>query len=341
MRLKRVESQSDVARWNRFAQTGYTGTTPYHRYEWRRIISAAYGWETDYLYIEDEKNEICALLPLCYMKWGIKSFGISLPYCTHAGIANKGDEGYELLLSELMLICLGRNLDYIELRQMASSDNPGSYKRVQILPLASEAGVQFSKISGNLRSHVRRAKKKGVAVRIGGRSDLDKWYPVYTAAMRRLGTPAHKKRLFIEVLERFKDDGVLLVSAFNKKVIGGMVIVKNGPSAHDPWVASLVQYNKYYTNDLMYWEAIKWAIENGCRYFDFGRSTPGSGVEKFKLKWGARSHSLVYLRLNQKGQVNALEGAPPRALKIAGACWPKLPPSIAERLGGTLRKFIP
>ena len=32
-------------------------------------------------------------------------------------------------------------------------------------------------------------------------------------------------------------------------------------------------FNRYGVNMLLYWEALKFSIESGCRVFDFGRST--------------------------------------------------------------------
>jgi Acetyltransferase (GNAT) domain len=40
-------------------------------------------------------------------------------------------------------------------------------------------------------------------------------------------------------------------------------------------------------DNLISWEAIRWAIARGAREFDFGRSPCDNGTHRCKLGWGA------------------------------------------------------
>lgn len=69
--------------------------------------------------------------------------------------------------------------------------------------------------------------------------------------------------------------------------------------------ASSHEHRNSRPNDLLVWEIMKWAKENGYKYFDF-LITPLQalqGVTRFKLKFGAEIHPIYQYRLNNIYQI--------------------------------------
>jgi hypothetical protein len=49
-----------------------------------------------------------------------------------------------------------------------------------------------------------------------------------------------------------------------------------------PWASSISDYKMLCPNNMLYWEAIRFAISKGFKTLDFGRSTPDQGTYYFK-----------------------------------------------------------
>jgi len=108
-----------------------------------------------------------------------------------------------------------------------------------------------------------------------------------------------------------------------------------------PWASSLRKYNRLAANMLMYWHALKLAIEEGFKRFDFGRSTPGEGTYKFKAQWGAAPLSLNWEYWLSNG--GPLPDISPKNGKYQAAIrlWQKLPIPITKAVGPAIVKNIP
>jgi len=108
------------------------------------------------------------------------------------------------------------------------------------------------------------------------------------------------------------------------------------------WAASLSQYNNLRPNDLLYWEAIKYACRNGYEYFDFGRSTINSGTFKFKQNWGAEKVQLNYQYLfNKCREIPKVSASDDNKYKWAINIWKNMPMSVVNLFGPRLIRYLP
>src|SRR5690625_7913266 len=57
-----------------------------------------------------------------------------------------------------------------------------------------------------------------------------------------------------------------------------------------PWASTIKSANAMDTNMWMYRQLLDYAVENGYRFFDFGRSSRDAGTYRFKKQWGAQPH---------------------------------------------------
>jgi hypothetical protein len=108
-----------------------------------------------------------------------------------------------------------------------------------------------------------------------------------------------------------------------------------------PWASSLREHRHRCPNNILYWEAMRWAIAGGAREFDFGRSPRGSGTHQFKLSWGARERAFAWRRFGSDGQpVELEETARGGLLGRLSAAWTRLPVPLTAVLGPSLRRYL-
>ncbi len=92
---------------------------------------------------------------------------------------------------------------------------------------------------------------------------------------------------------------------------------------------------------MIYWEALRWAIEKRASEFDFGRSPQGSGTYKFKRGWGAVERPLAWARLDGAGAFVPMDGvATSGALRKISEYWTRLPVGLTAWLGPRIRRYL-
>jgi serine/alanine adding enzyme len=142
--------------------------------------------------------------------------------------------------------------------------------------------------NAKLRNQIRKAEKSGLQFVAGHLELLDGFYAVFTRNMRDLGTPVYSKSFFRNILEAFSESTRIFTVYHNTKIIAAGIGCWFRKTLEIPWAASINDYRILCPNNMLYWEAIQFAIRNGFNKFDFGRSTPNEGKYNFKRQWGAQ-----------------------------------------------------
>jgi hypothetical protein len=85
---------------------------------------------------------------------------------------------------------------------------------------------------------------------------------------------------------------------------------------------------------------LQYACDNGFKYFDFGRSTFGSGTYKFKKQWGAEPIPLYWYYVSLNGGNIGEPIIENSTFQKAAQIWKKLPVTVTKIVGPRIRKFI-
>ena len=94
-------------------------------------------------------------------------------------------------------------------------------------------------------------------------------------------------------------------------------------------------------NMLLYWEVIKYTIQQGFSHFDFGRSTIDSGTYRFKQQWGAQMKQLYWHYWLSDGQEIPQLSPSNAKYKLAIAAWKKMPVFMTTLIGPGIVKNLP
>jgi serine/alanine adding enzyme len=334
----------DGKSWDAFVSS-HKNSSNYHRYGWRKVIEKSFGHETLYLAAVNDSSDICGLLPLAYMKSLIFGrFLISLPFFNYGGLLCDSDAIAELLLKESGRMLLDYHAEYAEFRHVNRSF-PGlvtkEHKVTMILELESDEDIQWTELDAKVRNQIRKAEKSGLTASSGHLELLDGFYEVFCRNMRDLGTPVYGRSFFQNILETFPGTTRIISVMLGGKTVASGILTWFRDTLEVPWASSIADYREMCPNNLLYWEAIRYAIRNGARKFDFGRSTPGEGTFRFKKQWGASPVRLSWQYLLDQGkEVPELNPANPK-YRLAIKIWQQLPLAVANVLGPRIVKNIP
>lgn len=322
-------------------------TTFYHQSAWRRIIEQAYGLHSVYLVARD-RGSVVGILPLFLVRNPILGDGlISVPFAPYGGVCADGRSTARELVGAAKEIALDRKVRYLELRHFGegvAEHALGLPCRDQyvtlILDLDADPDRVWKGFRSKTRNQVRKAVKSGLEFRTG-HEYLHEFYQVYAEHMRDLGTPVHSFSLFQWLLDECPEQVAVFAVRHQGKTIGGMLVARFKDTLNDLWGCSLKRYFEYCPNNLLYWNAIRVGCKQGAKYFDFGRSTPGSGTFDFKKRWGAQVHQLHYHQWagSRRGVPESVQSS--LAGDIFANVWQRLPVPLTRVLGPWIRRGIP
>ena len=148
------------------------------------------------------------------------------------------------------------------------------------------------------RYNVRLAARKGVVCRNVEGGELEKGLDDFSALMdetgRRDGFVPRNRRYFANMLENLGEHARLYMCYLpDGTPVSGAVAIWYGDKVWYLYGASSSEHREYMPNYLMQWEMIRWAVERGCRVYDFrgvsGDLSPDNplyGLYRFKKGFG-------------------------------------------------------
>lgn len=337
----RVIEWSRGGDWDAFVDAASDGTAA-HLWGWRGVMERAYGHRSFYLAAVDGDG-LAGVLPLTLVT--SRLFGrhlVSMPFLDYGGLCTDGRKGPAKALIEAAVELTTAERARLELRHLEYRPIglPCSLEKVtMLLELETHADAQWKKLPSERRNRIRKGQRCGLSTTIHSADGLADFYDVWSTNMRALGSPPHSPDFFREMLTRLGDRARILLVRADGKAIGAAMMLTHRGILSIPWVSSLRRYFDRCPNQVLYWEAIRFAIEEGVRVLDFGRSTRGAGTFEAKRQWGAEPVQLYWHYFTDQDRPPADDTS--HRLAWATRVWRHLPVAVANQLGPPLRKGIP
>ena len=338
-----VEICNDQGLWDAYVD-GAPGASNYHRWTWRQAIQGTYGHKPYYL-AAVENGAIQGTLPLFHIK--SRLFGtslVSVPFFSYGGFLASTPAAREALLTKAVELADELKVRRVELRQGYPAETPWqetSSKVTMELPLPDTSDQLWKRISTGMRNKIRNGQKQGLRAEWGGLDAIDYFYPVFAANMRNLGTPVYPKAWFQNLWRCSPDTVRILILWDGSKPIAGAFLVGFRDTLELPWSASLPESRKKYSQVLLYWTFLEWAIQQGYKRMDLGRCTPGGGTYEFKRHWLCEERVLHwYYWLASGARLPQLKPDNSR-FRLAVQVWKHLPLPLANGLGPLIVRSIP
>lgn len=340
-----TEIRRDVppSQWDAFVDA-HPDATIYHRSEWERVLGDVFGRRMIRLGAVDA-GELVGILPLVPFKSLLFGrFATSMPFMNYGGIATSQAAVARSLLDAAIVEARAGKARYLELRHTRRmfEDLPMQSRKVSmVLPLEPSADAQFAAIDRKLRNQVRKAEKSGLTVRSGGVELAAAFHQVLAENMRDLGSPVHGRRLFEAILRALPSRSRLFTVWLGDLPVAASIVLWHRDRLEVPWASSLRRYNSLCPNILLYWEMLKFGVEQGFKSFDFGRSTPGEGTYLFKAQWGAQAVPLHWEYWLSEGAAIPDRGPTNPRFSLVIDVWRRLPVGVTRVLGPRIVKDIP
>jgi serine/alanine adding enzyme len=335
-------NNANIEEWDAYVANHPRGLR-YHEQSWKAIIEESFGHSTYYFSAHLPGGQLVGVLPLARLRSRLfGDFLVSLPFFTYGGVLGDCETVENDLMNEASGLAQELGCTHVEFRDTTRfAGFPSRTDKVSMrLDLPATSEELWSSFSGKLRAQIRRAEREKPVVLVGGMELLEDFYSVFAHNMRDLGTPVYAFRFFATIFEHLADVR-LVVLRLQQRPVSAAVLIGHKDMLEIPWASTLRSVNPLGTNMLLYWTALRHAIEAGYSKFDFGRSTPNSGTYRFKKQWGAVPVPLFWHYWLPDGEsVPKLNPENPK-YRFAIALWKRLPLWVANKLGPPIVRNLP
>jgi FemAB-related protein (PEP-CTERM system-associated) len=323
-----------------------------HRYAWGASLAEAYRLPIFRLAAAGKTapGQLTGILPLMLFAAPERDVRlISLPYSDGAGIVADNPATGDRLLAAALELAEEQGAVHVELRQAGESTiqmpATGCADRWSHAAHTFKTGLRRSLpespaelwplLPGKARNQVRKARKAGCTARAGGIELLDDFYAVFSENMRDLGSPVHAPELFHLLLSQSLFEARIIAVYLESRPVAAAMVFRHGVTLFNPWASSLRRYRPECANMLLYSVMLDHAIDIGCRWFDFGRSSPDAATCRFKCRWGAVPQPLTWHVFSRKPRSWS-----PQSESLVDEAWKTLDLETSRQRGPSIRRWI-
>jgi len=338
-----ADTPQPVREWDKFVDS-HRDATNFHRWGWKQVVEAAFGWPTFYLMAE-ERGVVRGILPLVWQKSRLfGSFLTSMPFLNAGGVVADTREVEHELIGMAINIARQVNASHLELRHRSDHhlDLPTKTSKLAVVKAVNtDVEQMFQKLDKKVRADIRKSQKSGFTAEFGGEELLDDFYSVFAINMRDLGTPVYSQKFFREIFRAFPVGTHVCRVRLGEECVSASFLTGYKDSIEVAWSSSIRKYLPLKPNMFLYWNLISFAGMQKYKTFDFGRSTVDSGTHKFKMQWGSEEVPLYWSYWLRQGNVLPEVNPHNPKYRFAISTWQKLPVSITRWLGPPIVRCLP
>ncbi len=304
MTVRTVDSV-DPRSWNQFVSAHPYGSV-YHHTAWQEVIQNSYGYRPLFHVIEGSRGDLKAAIPSLLVNSFLTGRRIiAYPFSDFCDPLVSGGDELHVLLDLMETARLRFDAQYFEIRSFSSK---GVFDRDNIqweksycthrLPLTETNKLFRAFHKDSVQRAVKKAVKKGVKV-VQGHSerDLETFYQLHLITRKKHGVLIQPFGFFKNLWNALYPLKMLrlLLAVSDGRPIAGMIVLMLKMVVYYKFGASDDRYKEFRPNQLLMWEAIKQAAEDGYEMFDFGRtSIHNQGLMDYKKKWGTEAQRIPY-----------------------------------------------
>ncbi len=326
--------------WDAFV-SAHPEATFFHLSGWQRVIERAGGHRTHYLFAR-RGSEITGVLPLAEIR--SRLFGhslISTPFCVYGGAVAATDADRAALEERARALAEQLRVGYLELRNLTKSTGSWVHKDLYVTfrkALSADHEENLQSVPRKQRAMVRKGIQAGLQADIDG--GIARFYDMYSASVRNLGTPVLSRRYFQMLVEEFRDAVDVLTVTMNGNAVASVLSFYFRDEVLPYYGGGLAEARDLKANDFMYWALMRHAVDRGFSVFDFGRSKKETGSYRFKIHWGFGPQDLEYqYHLVRAQSVPNVSPTNPKYRALI-ATWQRLPVWLTRAVGPMIARNL-
>ncbi|MGX7023967.1 lipid II:glycine glycyltransferase FemX [Vagococcus hydrophili] len=302
MALVNLANPEEIKRYEDFIlNSPYTATT--QDMAWAQVKN---NWEPFYIYLEKEDEIIAAMSILTVASVGEKKIAYATrgPVCdvNNIQLVTELYDEAEKQLSNENIFLLRTDPEVFYNQELSDAYKAAGFK-VRNKDINPHSTIQprlnmrldtenkteeelLSEFHSKTRYNIRLAKRKGIEVH-SSRSleDLKAFYDTHVIMSERQGISYRPYEYFERVLKAYGDNAKVFIATFEGEVLAGALCLSYGNVTWYMYGGSNNLHRNKMPNYLMQWEMIKWGLERGTKYYDFGgifEMNEEDGLYKFK-----------------------------------------------------------
>lgn len=163
-----------------------------------------------------------------------------------------------------------------------------SFNRQTICLDTSSPEVVWDNLSSSCRRNVKIAKKKGIIIEKDTTGcTIEHFIDLYEDTMNRkdaLDYYYFNQQYFTNIINLLKGQFVIFNAVLDEQIIGSSMVLFGDQYAHLHLSGSSREYQKYYVNNLLHYEAALWANEQGLIGFHLGGGYQDGDDSLFNFK---------------------------------------------------------
>ena len=324
----RVIRKEESKKWNDIVESSSHGTI-FHTMEWLKIMEKHTNSKL-YPLIGLNGSTPIGIIPLFYKKMFLTKGVFSPPPKTavpylgpiiidYHHIKQYRKEaifiGFQKKVDEFIKSELKSHYNLINLPPDLLDSRPFKWTGYQVEPMYNyifdlSKGVEsvWEQLKRNLRQNINRAKRRGITVEEGSEDELEWIYNGIKLRYEEQGLllPISKEYLLDLYDSLYPKNMKIFVAKFDGEFIGGLVDIYYKDRVISWLGNSKANIKAVSPNDLLQWEAIKYAIEHGLKYYEeIGANTQRLCNYKSKynpnisLYFSAKKHSSIISKLTE------------------------------------------
>jgi CelD/BcsL family acetyltransferase involved in cellulose biosynthesis len=343
----RIDPQVDP-RWDELVSR-HPKATVWHSSAWLRVTERTYGYRPAHLAHEVE-GRLEGILPLVIVRsrWTGTRL-VSLPFSGPVGPIGSSAAVVDALVGAAIEATSALGCSYLSLT--GRDDLDGAHARAlasarpfvcSVLPLREGPDqLWLSALKNQVRKEIRRARRRGVSVRLADRPEhLREFYKLYARTARRHGMPPQPRELFDAMWETFQPAGqlILVEARLDERLIHAQVCLAFKDVLSVVYAGTDERFLSYHPVKLADWSAVELAWALGCRSVDFMQShVRNPGLRWYKRSLGATEVPVTYYYYPSVGTTNTLReilvGGRSPLSGLIKACVRRAPLTALEALG--------
>ena len=291
----------DSEDWKNFLLSSESALV-FHHPRWLRLLQETYHYEILAVVARDATGTIISGIPFAHIKSRLTGNRlVSLPFTDHCPVLERA-EGLERVMVDKLKEYSGQiKSRYFELRtgQLEPGMEIGPEFVRHVLPLSKDTEAIFKQFDQkSVQWGIKKAQKMNVKFEFAtDRSSVKRFIELNALTRKKHGILPQPDGLFYRLRELlFQNDlGFIVQAKVEGQVVASSVFLHFNGTFFYKYNASDPRFLKYQPNNLILWEAIKFAAANNGKSFDFGRSeTSNRGLVDFKKRWETNELPLVY-----------------------------------------------
>jgi CelD/BcsL family acetyltransferase involved in cellulose biosynthesis len=346
LNIARVDPRSDPLWCNLVNQAP---SSVFHSPAWIQVLSDTYGWDARALVMVDDRGQPYGGLPFVRISDILGERILALPFSDYCDPLVDTAETWRLLIDGLLLEhcpitlrCLHNTLPLQDERFTVVKE--AKWHRLDLRPLPDEL---WRAMHDSTHRAIRKSEREGLTVRVA-RTELELrcFFEMHLKIRKyKYGLLAQPYSFFQNIWRRFVDNqrGFLLLAMHKDRIVAADFFLVWKDTLYYKFNASLPDDLCHRPNDLLIWQAMQLAKQQGLTYLDFGLSDiDQEGLVRYKRKFGSEERNIRFLHHECNGGVSPAAKEMRDLLQRLTARFTdqQVPDPVTERAGEDLYRLF-